>query len=233
MDGLPKLCDYSSANEFLIAFELHMDCFLISKSIDKSAHNGVKLKFLKLAMSKAPGYNALGIDGRFTYEALKKKVSLLLQPSSTPFKDFIALDCKCFATATDYIVKGKALLKEFIDDEPMQELLIKQRIVELLPSDAGLLLRTNVASFDEFVKHISFLWTLLRSEQTCLTATCRPTFSLSGREYSNNRNNRGRCYICGKFNHYAKQCRSGMRYKHSASDSHSDKVSETNAKNGN
>ena len=170
MDGLPKLCDFSSAGEFLIAFELHMDCFLLSKSIDKSAHNGVKLKFLKLAMSKAPGYNALGIDGRFTYESLKQKVSLLLQSSSTPFKDFIALDCKCFDTATEYIVKGKTLLKEFIGDERMQELLIKQRIVELLPSDAGLLLKTNATSFDEFVKQASFLWTSLRSEQTCLTS---------------------------------------------------------------
>ena len=64
MNDLPKISDCVSAEEFISAFDIYMDCFLISKSISLEDYESVKLKFLKLVLSKAAGYHALGVDGR-------------------------------------------------------------------------------------------------------------------------------------------------------------------------
>ena len=198
MNDLPKLSDYVSADGFISAFEIYMDCFLISKSIASEDHESVKLKFLKLVLSKAAGYHALGVDGRTTYKSLLEKVNLLIQSTSTPLKDFFALDCSCFVSATDYIVKARSLLSSFINDEKVQELMIVQRLKELLPPDAALLLTEEMPRFDFFVKHIQAMWKLVQSdEKVC---------AVSKESFTRDPVRRIRCYSCGKFGHVARNC---------------------------
>ena len=205
MDGIPKISDFSTAADFISAFELHMDCFLMTKSFDASEHDNIRVKFLKFAMSKSPGFNALGVDGRSTYESLKRKVSLLLQPTSTPLKSFFELDCCNFKSATDYIVESKKLLSCFIDDETVMELLIKQRVVELLPSDAGLMLGNASSNFTEFMKQLSFMWNLLSSSpQSCLSIS--KNVSQKRRFVPNSKAMTDRCYACDGYGHYARDC---------------------------
>lgn len=207
MDAIPKVCDFSTATDFITAFELHMDCFLMTKSFDSKDHDDIRMKFLKFAMSKCPGYNALGVDGRTTYESLKKKVSLLLQPTATPLKDFFDLECANYKSATDYIVESKRLLSCFIGDEPTAELLIRQRLLEQLPSDAGLMIRNMKTDFSEFVKQLSSLWNLVSSHQPCLLTSRN---EIQKRRYSNSyRPTSERCYTCSGYGHYARFCPSG------------------------
>ena len=55
MEGLPKITEYTSSQEFLEHFEIHMDCFLLSRNISKpDKAEEVKYKFLKYALSKSP-----------------------------------------------------------------------------------------------------------------------------------------------------------------------------------
>lgn len=200
MNDLPKLSDYVSADEFISAFEIYMDCFLISKSIASEDHESVKLKFLKLILSKAAGYHALGVDGRTTFQSLAGKIHLLIQSTSTPMKDFFALDCSRFANATDYIVKAKSLLSSFVSDEVVKELLIAQRLKELLPPDAALLLTEETPRFDCFVKHMQAMWKLVQSsDQVCAAST-------KAIRDKNDTVSRRKCYSCGSFWHIARNC---------------------------
>lgn len=199
MNDLPKLRDYASADDFISAFEVYMDCFLISKSIASEDQESVKLKFLKLALSKAAGYHALGVDGRTTYKSLLEKVNLLIQSTSTPLKDFFALDCSCFVSATDYIVKARSLLSSFIKDEHVQELMIVQRLKELLPPDAALLLTEEMPRFDIIVKHVQAMWKLVQQSDEKVCAVSREVFKRDPVR-------RIQCYSCGKFGHVARNC---------------------------
>lgn len=90
----------------------------------------VKLKILKLALSKAVDYHALGVDRRTMCKLLIEKVSLLVQSTFTLMKVF-ALHCSCFANTVDYIVKAKSLLSSFIINEEVKMLIIVQRLKEL------------------------------------------------------------------------------------------------------
>ena len=49
MEGLSKISEYTSSQEFLEHFEIHMDCFLLSRRISKpdKAEEEVKYKFSK------------------------------------------------------------------------------------------------------------------------------------------------------------------------------------------
>ena len=108
------------------------------------------------------------------------------------------LNSSSFATATDYIVKAKSLLSSFIDNEEVKELMIVQRLKELLPPDAALLLTEESPRFDYFVKHIQVMWKMVQSGE--------PLCAVSTQSVKSDPVKRIKCYFCGKLGHIARHC---------------------------
>lgn len=199
MEGLPKIADFTSAQEFLDHFEIFMDCFLLSKNIikeDKAAD--IRFKFLKYALSKSPGFSALKIDEKTSYHFLKSQASSLFTETKMPFHDFWKLPVSEFLSAHDFVVKAKRALASFITEEQVVELLIRQRLQEMLPPDASLMLKT-CADFTDFMNKISLLWSMLLQEKA--EKVCVSKVENSRRQTSVT------CFNCGRLNHVSRQCR--------------------------
>ena len=198
MEGLPKIADFTSAQEFLDHFEIYMDCFLLSKNIikeDKAVDT--KFKFLKYALSKSPGFSALKIDDKTSYHILKSQASSLFTETKKPFHDFWTLPVREFLSAHDFVVKAKRCLSTFIAEEKVVELLIRQRLQERLPPDASLQLRACV-DFSDFMNKVSLLWSMLQQENA--EKVCASKAESSRRQTSVT------CFNCGRLNHRSRQC---------------------------
>lgn len=206
MDGLPKVIDYDNAKEFLEQFDVYLDCFFVSKNItDQDKKEDIQLKFLKFSLSKSPAYGALSIDGRTTYATLKAKVSSIFPTANTPFQDFWNLSIRDFANAYAYAVKSKKLLSQFLSDEKQTEVLIQQRLCEILPADAALQLE-KCKDFSDFLNKVSLMWSMLSVQQeTRICAHKSDSLSTPRRLPS-------QCYNCAKFYHISRRCRLPKAY---------------------